>query len=422
MPRELVTNLCCRCCCLFAWLLLAVAPAAPAQELISPVHIAAVWHALEFGRSTVPLSCKFTLVRPSLDFALRFRTGYVVRFPMSQFGGAKHSGNILLNVTPEGGSPGYLISSVEFPVMSETTLTGQVSGEFVVGEGNYRVDALVQDDLNRVCRGQWLIRARRKLRERPVKLALPPLTVAASTSRPISNLPKYPALNRLTILMHAASLSAHTDQLRPSDISTLIDSLSSLLQQLPARTVTLVVFNLEQQRILFSKDGFTASGIDDVAKAIKEQQLGLINYSVLQQQGGAVELLKSLVQEEFSRPAPSDVLVFLGPHAEMHDRIPTDMVKAPGRGPRVFFVECRPPYSFLNSTDDPAASPAAGSMAYDNDPVVYMEPAGASLLSSEWGPDGIEQLVKGLRGDVMIVRQPPDLVRAIKHIASRFPH
>jgi len=162
--------------------------------------------------------------------------------------------------------------------------------------------------------------------------------------------------------MHAAPLLPEAAKVRASDVSMLVGSLSSLLEQLPARSVTLVVFNLEQQKVLFRQVGFTAAGVATVGNAINELQLGLVNYSALQEPDGAVGLLRNLVQEEINNPTPRDALVFLGPHTRVHNPIPADMVRGFESGPRVFYMEYLPQLSLLSRDYDPARGVTNGSL------------------------------------------------------------
>ena len=47
----------------------------------------------------------------------------------------------------------------------------------MVGDGAYAVEALVEDDRHRVCRGKWRIETKRSGSERDLKPVTPPLAV-----------------------------------------------------------------------------------------------------------------------------------------------------------------------------------------------------------------------------------------------------
>jgi hypothetical protein len=137
------------------------------------------------------------------------------------------------------------------------------AGGFLVGEGKYRVQAVMDDDRRRVCRAQWSIEAQFDSAERGLMPAMLPGSVAEVAS-PLSGSPApVEELGRLTILLHATPLSPRMSKLQARDVSTLVGSLSTLVNQLSARSMRLVVFNLEQQSVLLRKEGFTSADIEE---------------------------------------------------------------------------------------------------------------------------------------------------------------
>lgn len=369
------------------------------------------------------LQCEFKPVQPAIDFTFRFQTGYKIDLPMGQFLGAKHTVTISLRVTPDGGSPERLSNSFRLPDALETTGEVEITGDFIVDEGNFRVDAVLEDDLHRTCRDQWRIRAQGSSVVREMRVTMP--TAIAGRNSPTdssSHAVVRTELEQLTILMNAAPLLPGATKLRASDISMLVGSLSSILKQLPARNVTLIVFNLELQKVLLRQDGFTTAGIDGVAEAINELQLDLVNYSALQQPEGAVGILRNLVGEQFRRAAPSNTVVFLGPHARVHNPIPTDMVhgvQTVPRAPQVFYMKYEPPQSLLAADVAADYGRGSGSLICDPDSPVCVQLDDAMSPPDDW-QDSIERLVKDLKGEVLVIRHPADLARAIKHMAARF--
>jgi hypothetical protein len=154
---------------------------ASAQLLVEPERIAAVRQAFDSAASARQMRCHVDAVRPVPDYAMRFRTGYLVNIPMAQFQGAGHSLDTYLRITPEGLKPTYLESTGNLPEVPATKLDGELGGTFVVGEGTYDVEALVTDDSHRACHAKWRIQARRSGSERE----LAPAT-AASTVEELS--------------------------------------------------------------------------------------------------------------------------------------------------------------------------------------------------------------------------------------------
>ena len=142
---------------------------------------------------------------------------------------------------------------------------------------------------------------------------------------------------RFTILMHAAPAVTRRTRLGPRDRVMLTGTLSSLIGHLPASSVRLVVFNLDQQKELYRQDDFSLQSMNQVARAINGIQLETVDYQVLQNRTGHVDLLADLIHSEVSAAKPSDVVLFLGPMARYSDKMPLEELEHPeGPGPRFF--------------------------------------------------------------------------------------
>ncbi len=400
-------------------LLVSLPLAVSAQVPITPLGNVAVDHALHISPNAPSLRCYVTPIRPELDFALRFHTGFVMDLPLNQYRGPNHSGNIVLDVTPKSGPAAHLVSHILFPNIPATTLYGEVKGDFFVGEGTYNVEAYLVDDSHRVCREHWQIRARRNPGERRIDLAIPPLTVAPSSSPPSAApvaRPRQLEDLTITILLHAASVAPEAAKLHPADVSMLTGSLSSILAYLPAQTVTLVIFNLDQRTVLFRKEHFTGSGLDAVAEVLRQAQFDLVDYSVLRRPGGGAALLACLARQALRDPGDDSALIFLGPHVQFQDPVLARFADRSRGRLRTFYLQYRPPVTLVKSPLEPAAIADA---VYQPDPLVYLSPSEEDALSPRDAPDSIEQVVKSLKGEVLVMRRPSDLAGAIKHIWSR---
>jgi len=140
--------------------------------------------------------------------------------------------------------------------------------------------------------------------------------------------------------MHVAPSSARSGRLPASDALKLLGSLSALLEQLHAQLARLLVFDLEQQKILLRKEQFTAADLQEVTKLLNEVQSGVVDYSTLRNPKGAIDLLTRLTEEEGNELHASDALVFLGLHRQGNASIRSGMVKKFLDGPRIFYLEC----------------------------------------------------------------------------------
>jgi hypothetical protein len=361
-----------------------------AQSIVDSTRFASVLENLEPRAGEKPLRCEVTPIKPSLNFGFRFQAGYVVRVPMSQFSGPGHGWAMLTRITPRGGGqqPVYLAGRVRLPSIPTTKVDVEVGGGYLLGEGRYDVKWAMFDDADRVCRGSWHVDAKLGRRERQVNLSMPPDTVADFTlrGRPDSRRGADDAAPiRLTVLLNAAPLFPLRTRLRASDRVVLLGLLSSLLERVPARSVRLVVFNLDQQKTLLRQDAFAPNALGRVAQALNGTELGLVDYHVLQNRRGHVDFLAGLINQELRAETPSDVVVFLGPETRFVDKLPpTALAEPAGAPPQFFDLQFKPYFR-----------------------------AGASL------PDSISLATARAKGKTIVIRTPADFAKAIEQIERR---
>ena len=161
----------------------------------------------------------------------------------------------------------------------------------------------------------------------------------------------------------------------------LLGTLSSLLDRVPVRSVRLVVFNLDQQKEVYRRDPFVPEALGQVARSIGELELGMVDYRVLRNRGGHLDLLADLVNAELTAKEPADVVLFLGPQARTTDQVPRAELERPqGPSPRFFYLQYKP---------------------------FVVQPQQASL------PDTINYAVNKLKGKTLVIRTPGDFARAI---------
>lgn len=365
---------------------LLTASAALAQTIVNPARLSPTLKDFDRGFRDLPLQCEVTPIKPALNYGFRFQAGYVVRVPMSQYRGPGHAWTILTRITAAGGArePVYLIFRTLLPDIPPTKIELEVGGGYVLGEGHYEVAWKMVDDSNRVCGHRWSVDARLSRGERKVKVVLPPATVADFSLRGAPRLHQTDdaAPIRLTVLMHAAPLNPRRTRLTARDHMMLLGTLSSVLERVPVRSVRLVVFNLDQQKELYRQDSFAPDAMGQVARSIGQLELGLVNYNVLQNRGGHLNLLADLVNGEVGAREPSDVVLFLGPQARTSDKVPRDELERPqGSAPRFFYIQYRPPF-----------------------------------LQQATLPDSINHTVNKLRGKTLIIRTPGEFAKAIDQI------
>jgi hypothetical protein len=366
-----------------------LASACAAQVIVDPARFGSILKALERQADEKPLRCEVTPIRPSLNFGFRFQAGYVVRVPMNQYSGPGHGWAMVTKITPEGGHPPvYLASRIGLPSVPKTKVVVEMGGGYLLGEGRYDVNWTLLDDTGRVCRSSWRVDARLGRRERQVNLAMPRDTVADFTLRGRSGRKRGAddaAPIRLTVLLNAAPLVPLRTRLRASDRVILLGLLSSLLERVPARSVRLVVFNLDQQKTLLRQDAFAPDALSRVAQALNSTELGLVDYHVLQNPLGHVDFLAGLINLELRAEPPSDVVVILGPQTRYVDKLPPTALEEPaGAAPQFFNLQFRPYFRNV-----------------------------ATL------PDSISLATAKAKGKTIVIRTPADFAKAIEQIERR---
>ncbi len=391
--------------------------AAVAQLRVSPERVAAARQAFE-SEGSGPLRCSIHEIRAALTFGFRFRSGYMIELPLSQFqaGGTVKT---LVRVIPDGGAPVFFRDTRKVPEPAAPNLSAEFSGAFLTGEGTYSVEARVEDNRQRVCRGKWHIQSRLSGSERELKPALAPGAVAEAGWRhdPAPGPRDGVKIGRLTILLHAASRSANAARLPGRDIQMLVDSLGSLLQQLPARSVRLVVFNLHQQAVLLRKDDLTAGGLDEVAENLSHAELAVVDYRSLQNQDQAGGMLWRLIQAESAGPRP-DGIILMGAKTE------NPVERAGAADPRpdpppLFYLQYRVRQLPVTGVDDrpPATGVRLGRAGGARAGLPGSDPPAAT--TSPDFLDGIGDVVGKLRGETIAIWSPHDLAGAVRRIAAR---
>jgi hypothetical protein len=358
------------------------------------------------------LRCSISAIPPQLNYSFRFQAGYVVTIPMNQFEGSGHRWRMITRITPDqpGARPSYLVTGFALPTVPPTKIELQVGGGYLLGEGTYRVRHVLLDETGRTCRRDWNVDVHRGRSEGKVRVAMLPGSVldvslrgATATAPPI---PDDARPLRLTILLHAAPMSPRRMRLRPNDMLTLLASVTAVLEHVPATSVRLVAFNLEQQREMFRKDGFGLSDLSAVADAMTSVELGMVDVKVLQNRRGHLETITSLVNAELAADSPSDAVIFLGPTSRFDEKPPAESVKKIAGAPQFLFFQLAP--IVRGGRGGGGRGPGGPGLAPP-----MLEPT---------LPDSIRHTVSRLGGKTYTIRTPGELAKAIDRLEQTAPH
>jgi hypothetical protein len=350
------------------------------------------------------LHCSVSPIHPQLNYGFRFQAGYVVTIPMNQFEGAGHRWRMITRITPDADHrPVYLMSGFALPAVPLPKMEVEVGGGYLLGEGVYQVRHVLVDETGRTCRRDWRVDVHRGRGEAKVRVSMPPgsvLDVSLRGSRvPLTTVQDDARPMRLTILLHAAPSFPRRTRLRPTDILTLLASVSSVVERVPTTSVRLVAFNLDQQRELYRKDGFGLADLPAVADSLTRMELGLVDAKVLQNRRGHVETIAGLVNAELTDGSPADAVVFLGPLSRFGDKVPAEVMERPSDRPQFFFFQLAPIFR-------------GGRGGRGNAPMIV---ADSSL------PDSIRHAVTRLGGKTLTIHTPGELAKAIDRLEQSAP-
>lgn len=386
---------------LCALVTLSAAPAA-AQSLANDSDTEQVNRFLdEEGETADTLKCNVKPWQPFLDFAFRFEAGYIVRCPLREFAGAGSTVVAFARVTPEGGNSIVLGDAYQLPSTVSSPISGKAridqskdeldfSGGFAAGEGNYHVELLVANrQATRMFRKHWRVHIERKHSEKNV-----PVAVGDNEAVPLSFLPWNGSFDttgsglRLTVLLDAAPVNPSAQKLRAWDRSFLLSALSTVMSQITCQSVRLIAFNMDQQKEIFRKERFDEAGFGELSAAIRNLELGMVSFQVLEHKEGYASLLSQLASQEITHSVPSDAVIVLGPHTRFLDKPPQEfLTKRGGKGPQFFYLEYMP----------------------------------AWLLGREF-PDVLEYVTKALDGTNFKIHSPAELARAVQKISEQVKH
>jgi hypothetical protein len=334
-------------------------PGAPITMQPSDVAI------LEANESRKDLPCTVTPRKADLGFDLRFHTGYDVTIPFQELDGGNDVLSIVFRVFQGNDRPHpyFFYQHIRVPPLDED-ISGRATldGGFDLGEGNYHVDWLMRDRAERICSSSWDVEAALPPRDRQMSLFLPAGSIDHSLIGPFADDPRLqrgasnPDPINIKVLVNFAPQSKDSAVLQPSDTTALVSILKAIDRDSRVQHVSLVAFNLQEQRVLYRQN--QAEHIDFVAlgKAIQEVKPGVVDLNRLAQKHGDTDFLASLMEQELGPQPASDGVIFAGPKALLDADVPQEDLR------RIGDIEC--PLFYMNYNLSPQAIPWRDSISH----------------------------------------------------------
>jgi hypothetical protein len=329
------------------------------------------------------MKCNFQAAPTKPNYSLRYDAGYTLQFPKGEFDSSAHTVDVSVKVSPLSGTrPFFFTNHANTPAGGHW----DISGNFRIDPGAYRVEALATDDAGRVCRGEW------KLEVKP--------TVAV-TPKPRTNA-------RITIILDATPLNSRRVTLSPDDITTLTGTVSALARTLPTPSLRLVVLNLDAKKEFLRREPFTRADFGGLRSALSSIQTATVDYRDARQSLDPASYLADFVAREMEdHPG---MVVFLGPQSHSHQAIPPTVFSDPSdRFPPFYYLQYHPRRFVL----DPSSASDVPNPFQSARPLPI--PMGGT--PTDMSPDTIERLMQKLHGRTIGFSTPVEFAHAVERLS-----
>src|SRR5271169_5717546 len=296
------------------------------------------WSVLETQEARSDLPCSVDPVKPAVGFDLRFHSGYEVSVPLKELAGQENQLTMIFRVTPDGRKDHrfYFSQRVHVPsIADDAPGNAYLEGIFDLGEGRYHVDWLMRDRSDRVCSSYWDLEAELAAKDKPLSVILAPGTADAAETEefkaepPVSRVLAQTPL-KVKVLVNFAPQNEHSIAFPPEEIATLVSILRGLDREPRIGEFSLVAFNLQEQRVLYSQSYGQAIDFPALGKALQTLRLGTVDLKRLENKNGETDFLSNLIQQVVGKDDHPDALVFAGPKALVQETVPRDTLKGVG--------------------------------------------------------------------------------------------
>jgi hypothetical protein len=333
-----------------------------------------------------PVACRVAPLPARMSFSLRFWSGFQASWPVAEYKEREVRAAVVLRVSPQtpGARPTYFYDSllVNERLRQSRPVVG-FSGGFYLGPGTYDVLWMLVDGGNRTCRSKWTVRAKGGASSTALR---PGVLEAVGLESWRGRLPESESKGpRATVFLHAAPVwrGRNFTKLSSYDRMFLLSSLTSMLDLTGFSSVRLVAYDASRKRVLMDVDKFNQDAYSRLARVLREENFGVIDYKVIRENQSDAAFLTGLIQKDRGRDNPSEVLVFLGPELRASKRLPPETIE---------FASTLPPSYYL----------------------------ALSLMPVKQG-DAVDKLVKAAKGKTYLVMRAQDLLNPIRAMKQLRP-
>jgi hypothetical protein len=185
---------------------------------------------------------------------------------------------------------------------------------------------------NHVCADFWDATAELPSRDKDIELAIAANAVEATRSEqfledpPVQRAPG--RLLNVKVMVNFAPQNQNSSAMRPIDTLALVTVMRRITAEPRFGKFSVVAFNIQEQRILYSQSSGNRIDFPALGKSIKNVSPGVLDLKLLANKRGEVEFLTELIKQEMATPDRPDALIFAGPKYMVTAGSPEDELKA----------------------------------------------------------------------------------------------
>jgi hypothetical protein len=305
---------------------------------------------LDSDEAKKDLPCTVTPVKPILGFDLRFHSGYDITIPLKELSGNGDTLTIVFRVASGTAktSPVYFSQKYNVPdIDADASGNAYLGGGFDIGEGDYHVDWLMRDRIERVCSSNWDISAALTGRDQTMKLPIERDSIQTSDVEFFKDEPAVARIDpdngpdkgpdsgpdtarkaplKVKVLINFAPQQGNASSMQPIDISALVSILRNISREPRIRKFSLVAFNMNEQRVVYRNDNADQIDFPKLGKALATLKFGMIDYKKLADPHSGSDFLTKLVTDELPN-SNADAVIFVGPKVMQADSVPPDNLR-----------------------------------------------------------------------------------------------
>jgi hypothetical protein len=280
------------------------------------------------------LPCTVTPIKPILGFDLRFHSGYDINIPLKELAGPGGLLTIIFRVTSNTAkdTPYYFSQRYTVPEIDDDAKgDAYLEGGFDVGEGDFHVDWMMRDRMERVCSSNWDVSAVLSGRDQGMKLPIRQSAILASDEEFFKEEPPVVRVNaneplRVKILINFAPQQSSAAAMQPIDTSALVSILRNISREPRIRKFSIVAFNMNEQRVVYRQNDSDKIDFPELGKAVSSLKFGMIDYRKLSDPHSENAFLTGLITEELGHNN-ADAVIFAGPKVMLDESLPLDNLK-----------------------------------------------------------------------------------------------